>query len=304
MNITPTAHSAAAVATVIERVSRVYGSWRRDTPVAQMRQDWDNLFGSEDFPAQVDEFSVGNTRLAWVDPLDTQPGRVMLYFHGGGYRVGSVRSHRDMIARIAHGAKCRGLAVSYRCAPEFHYPAPLEDAVTAYQWLLAQGIAPNNIALGGDSAGGGIAIALLLKLRELGLPLPACAFTMSVWTDLTACGESYVTRAANDPIHQRKMIQTMAKGYLGDVDPKDPMVSPMFADLRGLPPLLLQVGDRETVLDDSRVFAEKAVQAGVAVELEVWLEMIHVFQQFTDVLPEALRAIDSIARFLRSHWAQ
>ena len=175
--------------------------------------------------------------------------------------------------------------------------------MTAYRWLMAQGYKPENIAFVGDSAGGNLVLTSMLSLREKGLPLPAAAAVMSVWTDLTASGDSYTTRATADPIHQRKMILGMAKGYLGDsVDPHNPLVSPLFADLHGLPPLLLQVGDRETVLDDSKSFAARACAAGVEVELEVWDNMIHVFQQFTTELPEALEAIESIGRFLRKHW--
>lgn len=287
---------------VIARVKNVYGSWNKTTTVEQMRQDWDDMFWSDVFPATTERVSANGVDAMWIDAPGVDSDKALLYLHGGGFRVGSVRSHRDLIARISAAANCRALGVNYRRSPEHHFPAPIDDAVSAYQWLLDQGFSPGNIALVGDSAGGGLALSLLLVLRARGLPLPATVATMSVWTDLSASGASYVTRAAADPIHQQRMILGMAKGYLDGADPLDPLASPLFADLHGLPPLLLQVGDRETVLDDSKNFAAKARTADVEVELEVWDNMIHVFQQFTTELPEARQAIESIGRFLKKHW--
>ena len=298
---------SSPVEVVIDRVRKVYASWTRDTSVEQMRRDWDEMFWSDAFAATSQQVSADGVDACWIDAPDVDRQKVLLYFHGGGFRVGSVRSHRDLIARISAAAGCRALGVDFRLAPEHHFPAPIEDAVTAYRWLLAQGFKPKNIALVGDSAGGNLVLTSMLSLRAQGLPLPAAAAVMSAWTDLTASGESYETRTNADPIHQRKMILGVAKGYLGDAsdpnaDPKNPLASPLYAELQGLPPLLLQVGDRETVLDDSKNFAAKARAAGVDVELEVWDNMIHVFQQFTSELPEALSAIESIGRFLRKHW--
>lgn len=291
------------IESVIERVKSVYGSWTRMTGVEQMRRDWDDLFWTDAFPATSVMVSAGGVDASWVDAAGADPKKALLYFHGGGFQVGSVRSHRDVIARLSAAAGCRALGINYRLAPDHRFPAPIEDAITAYRWLLKQGFEPKNIALVGDSAGGGLALSTLLALREQAMPLPAAVAVMSVWTDLTASGESYETRAKTDPIHQRRMILAMAKNYLGDAgDSRDPLASPLFADLHGLPPVLLQVGDRETVLDDSRNFAKRAREAGVDVQLEVWDEMIHVFQQFTTDLPEAGLAIDSIGRFLKKHW--
>jgi epsilon-lactone hydrolase len=291
-----------SVDSVVARVKKVYASWTRETTVEQMRRDWDEMFWSDAFPATSKQVSANGVDACWVDAPDVDPQKALLYFHGGGFRVGSVRSHRDLIARISAASGCRALGVNFRLAPEHHFPAPLEDAVTAYRWLLAQGFKPENIALVGDSAGGNLVLTSMLSLRAQGLPLPAAAAVMSVWTDLTASGDSYTTRASADPIHQRKMILGMAKGYLGESgSAQDPLVSPLFADLHGLPPLMLQVGDRETVLDDSKNFAAKARAAGIEVELEVWDNMIHVFQQFTADLPEALLAMKSIGRFLRKY---
>lgn len=296
--------SQLQIAAVIERVKNVYGSWTRTTGVEQMRRDWDELFWTDAFPAESEKVSADGVDASWVDAPGADPQKALMYFHGGGFQVGSVRSHRDIIARLSAAAGCRALGVNYRLAPDYRFPAPIEDATTAYRWLLNQGFDPKKIALVGDSAGGALALSTLLALREQTLPLPAAVAVMSVWTDLTASGESYVTRAKSDPIHQRRMILAMARNYLGDsADARNPMASPLFADLRGLPPMLFQVGDRETVLDDSRTFAARASAAGVEVQLEVWDDMIHVFQQFTADLPEAGIAIDSIGRFLKRHWS-
>lgn len=287
---------------VIGRVRQVYGSWKRETTVAQMRADWDALFGSAPVHASVEDMDAGGVKAQWVDAPDADAQRAILYFHGGGFQVGSVRSHRELMAGLSKAAQCRVLGVDYRLAPEHRYPAALDDASAAWQWLVDQGFAPRHIALAGDSAGGGLALSLLLRLRDEGQPLPAAAVLMSAWTDLTASGASYGTRADTDPIHQRPMILAMARNYLGkEGNAADPMVSPLFADLTGLPPLLAQVGERETVLDDSRDFVARAKEAGVDATLQVWDHMIHVFQQFPAQLPEARAAIDDMGRFLRRH---
>lgn len=287
---------------VIQRVRSVYKSWGRGTTVAQMRADWDALFGVDVVAAQVARVAIGTLAGEWVIAPDAEASRAtVLYFHGGGFQVGSVHSHRELMAGISAATGCRVLGIDYRLAPEHRYPAALEDAAAAYDWLLAQGVSPGEIVFAGDSAGGNVVLAALLQLRDAGRPLPAGAVLMSAWTDMSASGDSYATRAASDPIHQRPMILAMARNYLGpDGDACHPWVSPLFADLHGLPPLLIQVGDRETVLSDSVAFAEKARAAGVPVQLEVWDRMIHVFQQFPEALPEALDARRSIGAFVRA----
>ncbi|PKO64306.1 MAG: alpha/beta hydrolase [Betaproteobacteria bacterium HGW-Betaproteobacteria-16] len=293
-----------AVEEVIERVRRVYGSWKRDTTVTQMRQDWDELFGGVPVHAQIEDVDAGGVKAQWVSAPGADTQRAVLYFHGGGFQVGSLVSHRALMADLSAAAHCRVLGVDYRLAPEHRYPAALDDAWAAYQWLIGQGFAPNRIATAGDSAGGGLALSLLLRLRDAGQALPAAALLMSAWTDLTAAGASYGTRADSDPIHQRPMIMAMARNYLGkEGNAADPLVSPLFANLQGLPPLLAQVGDRETVLDDSRDFVARAKEAGVDATLQVWDHMIHVFQQFPTELPEARAAIDDMGNFLRQNLA-
>nr|HEV8008983.1 alpha/beta hydrolase [Bradyrhizobium sp.] len=286
---------------VIERIRGVYRGWNRDTSVAQMRIDWDAAFQADIAPISHQRVSAGGVDGEWITGSNAPQDKAILYFHGGGFRLGSVTSHRELVARISGACGCRVLAINYRLAPEYRFPAPLEDALAAYGGMLDQGLEPENIAFAGDSAGGNLVLTTMLGLRERGLPLPAAGVLMSPWTDLAAAGESYVSRADADPIHQRPMIVALAKSYLGaGGDPRDPRVSPLYADLAGLPPLLIQVGDRETVLADSTMFADKARAVGVDVELQVWDGMIHVFQMFAE-LPDAHRAIASIAEFLKQH---
>jgi acetyl esterase/lipase len=292
----------APIDRAIARIRAVYRSWNRDTSVARMRSDWDTAFGGTSAPATCEQVVAGGVDSEWISPANAPKDKAILYFHGGGFRIGSVASHRDLVAQIAVASGCRVLAINYRLAPEHRFPAALDDALAAYDWLLRQGLKPADIAFSGDSAGGNLALAAMLALRERKRPLPAAVALMSPWTDLAATGASYVSRAEADPIHQRPMILALAKNYLGGQgDPCDPLVSPLYADLTDLPPHLIQVGDRETVLDDSIMLADKARAAGVEVDLQVWDGMIHVFQMFGAELPEAHRAIAEIGRFLDRH---
>jgi monoterpene epsilon-lactone hydrolase len=286
---------------VVARVRNIYRGWNRATPAAQMREDWDALFGVDEVAAAVEAVVAGGVPGQWVTAPGADRDKVLLYFHGGGFQVGSSRSHLELMANISSAAGCRVLGLDYRLAPEHRFPAALRDACAAYEWLRMQGMDAADIAIGGDSAGGGLALSTLLAQRAAGQSLPAAVVLMSPWTDLTAAGESYASRAASDPIHQRPMVLAMARNYLGEHgDPRDPLASPLFADLHELPPMLIQVGDRETVLSDSTLLAGKARVTGVHVELEVWKEMIHVFQQFPRELDEARDALRSIGTFLRT----
>lgn len=285
----------------IERLRAIYRNWTRETTVAQMRSDWDAAFAGCSVPMTCRPVSAGGVDGEWLVPPDAARDKAILYFHGGGFRIGSVASHRDLIARIADASGCRVLAIDYRLAPEHRFPAALDDALTAYRYLRDQGLRAADIAFVGDSAGGNLVLAAMLAARERGWPLPAAGVLMSPWTDLAATGASYESRAEADPIHQRAMILALAKNYLGkDGDPRDPFASPLYADLAGLPPLLVQAGDRETVRDDAVGLAACAKAVGVEVELQVWDGMIHVFQLFPEI-PQAREAIASLAKFLRSH---
>lgn len=293
------------VQTVVERVSQTYRRWRRDTPVPQMRADWDALFSAHGDANQTPA-DLGGVPCQWIDAPGVRTDRVVLYFHGGGFQVGSTRSHRELMACISAAASARVLGVDYRLAPEHRYPAALQDALAVWKALREQGIDASRIAVAGDSAGGGLAIALMLVLIAGAELLPAACWGMSAWTDLTASGSSYETRSTLDPIHQRPMIQAMARNYLGaDGDARDPLASPLFAtpaQLAMLPPTLMQVGERETVVSDSEDFARKARAAGAAAVLQVWPGMTHVFQQFPAELADARTAIAAGGQFLAAQF--
>src|SRR5262245_57487061 len=206
----------------------------------------------------------------WLTPPGARPSAVVLYLHGGGYVIGSPRSHRHLAAAIARASAARALLLDYRLAPEQPFPAALDDALAAYEWLLAHGIASRHLVIAGDSAGGGLTVATLLALRDRGRPLPAAGVCISPWVDLTCSGASYASKAAVDPIVTRDSVDMMAKAYAGTGEPKAPLLSPLFADLRGLPPLLVQVGSDEVLLDDALGLAERARRAGVEVAVEEW----------------------------------
>jgi len=257
------------------------------------------------FPLPVDvtleKVSAAGVSAEWLTP----PGAgdaVVLYLHGGGYVIGSIASHRELAARIARSSGARALIIDYRLAPEHPFPAAVDDAVAAYRWLLTEGIDPAKIAISGDSAGGGLTMATLVALRDMGSPLPACAAPMSPWVDLEGLGESMTTKNAEDPMVHKPGLDQMASQYLNGADPHNPLAAPLYADLHGLPPLLIQVGTAETLLDDSRRLAANARAAGVDVELEEYEELFHVFQAFS-MLPEALDATEHIGAFVRKHTA-
>ena len=212
-------------------------------------------------------------------------------------------THRDLVARIARAAGVRALSVEYRLAPENPHPAAVEDSTAAYRWLLGQGLDPARVVLAGDSAGGGLTIATLVALRDAGDPLPAAGVCLSPWVDLEGIGESMTTKAALDPLIQHDGLVKMGRLYLGDLDPHTALAAPLYADLGGLPPLLIQVGTAEALLDNATRVAETASAAGVDVTLEPWDDMIHVWQIFGSMLPEARGAIDRIGDFIRKRSA-
>jgi monoterpene epsilon-lactone hydrolase len=300
----PMVSSKEAVERIVARIQNTYSGWTRATTAEQMRRDWDDLFRSDAVEAQIQDVTTDGVDCRWITAAGASPDRVLVYFHGGGYKMGSVVSHHEIMARLSQLASCRVLGVNYRLLPEHRFPAPVEDARRVYRWLLDDGYEPRQIALAGDSAGGGLTAATLLALRRSGQPLPAAGLMLSALTDFQTRGESYVTRAQTDPIHNRALIQSLARQYLGpEGDPTQELASPLNGELHGLPPLLLQVGDRETGLDDSVMFANKAREAGVIVTLEVWEGMIHVFQQFASELPEARQALERAANFLKLAWS-
>lgn len=225
-------------------------------------------------------------------------GRHLLYLHGGAYAVGAPRLYRHFTWRIADAARARVLVLDYRLAPEHPFPAALDDAVGAWRWLLDHGADPRQMAVAGDSAGGGLALALMLKLRDDGLPLPAAAVAMSPWTDLALTAPSFRSNAAADPMLVADDVPRFAAGYLGGADARNPYASPLYGNPRGLPPTLLQAGSDEILRDDAVRMAEAMRAAGCDIELQVWRKMPHTWQLLASVLPEARAALAEIARFL------
>lgn len=244
------------------------------------------------------QVAAGSVPAHWIEAPGAKADRIILYLHGGGYVLGSIRSHGELISRIARATGGRALAPMYRLAPEHPFPAAVDDAVAAYRWLLAEGARPESIVIAGDSAGGGLAIATLVALRDAGEPLPLAAACLSPWVDLEVTSASIEARAHLDPIVERKGLLKMAAHYLGGGDPRHPLASPIYADLTGLPPLFIQVGTAEVLFDDAVRLAERARLSGVEVTLDVWDEMLHAWHIFA-LLPEARRAIERIAQFIR-----
>ena len=231
----------------------------------------------------------------------SDPQRVSLYFHGGGYCSGSIVSHRRMVTEAGRAAQARTLAIDYRRAPEHPFPAAHEDALTAWRFLRAQGIAAEHIAVGGDSAGGNLALGLIRRLRSAGESLPACGWLVSPWTDLTMSGETLDTKDAIDPLIHRAYLAELADAYApAAIDRRDPLISPLFADLKGLPPLLIQVGSAETLLADATRFAAAAGAADVDVTLEIWPHMIHAWPVWNAKLEDGRRALDNAGQFIRA----
>lgn len=234
----------------------------------------------------------------WVIPAGMGSERIILYLHGGAYNAGSTRSHRALAANIAYAARARALTIDYRLAPEHPYPAALVDAFSAYRWLLDEEVRSEQIVVAGDSAGGGLTVALLTALRERGYPMPAAAVVLSPWTDLSASGASWQKNAQVDYLIHGSKLKEAARLYLQDASPQTPLASPVYANLKGLPPLLIQVGSEEVLLSDSERLADHARLSGVDVTLEVWDGMQHVWQFAASFLPEARQAIDHIGKFI------
>ncbi len=250
---------------------------------------------------ETERVGVNGIPAEWISAPESQEDRVILYLHGGGYLFGSARTHRVMLAHMARAAKARVLALDYRLAPEIPFPAPVEDSVSAYRWLLAQGISAQKMVIGGDSAGGGLAVAAMVALRSVGEPLPAAGVCISAWTDMESTGQSHTTNAESDPSVSKERLLKIAKVYLAGKEPTAPLASPIHADLTGLPPLLLQVGSIEVLLDDSTLLKSRAKAAGVSVEMEVWEDMPHVWHHYAPILPEARKAIGRIGEFVLEH---
>jgi acetyl esterase/lipase len=273
------------------------------TPLEQTRADFEAVAAF--FPPAGDikreSLSADGVPAEWITAPNSSDAITVLYFHGGGYVIGSVNTHADLVSRIARASGARALSIDYRLAPEHPFPAALEDSTKVYRWLLKQGVAPESIVIAGDSAGGALTASTLLALKDAGDPLPGGAVLLSPATDFTLSGETMETRKDRDPSLTRSLCEHWGGLYLGATSPTEPLASPLFGDYHGLPPILIQVGDAEILLDHSTRYAERAKAAGVDVTLEVWDDMIHVFPLFAPMLPEGQQAIDKIGEWVKQH---
>ncbi|MBF9232573.1 alpha/beta hydrolase [Microvirga alba] len=251
---------------------------------------------------KLEQVERGGVSAEWSIAPGSDASRVLLFFHGGGYCSGSILSHRRLVTEAGRAAGVRTLAVAYRLAPENPFPAALEDAMLAWRFLLEQGLAAKNIAVGGDSAGGGLTVALINALRDAQATLPACGWLVSPWTDLTLSGTTLATKDTIDPLIHKDYLRELANAYLSSgINRADPRVSPLYADLRGLPPLLIQVGSDEALLADATRFAAAAGEADVAVTLEIWPHMIHAWPMWNAHLEPGRQALAGAGAFMRRH---
>ncbi len=253
--------------------------------------------------AKCEKVDVDGVPAEWVSAADVDASRAVLYLHGGGYAIGSLNTHRRLAFDISAASGARVLLLDYRLAPEHPFPAAVDDATTAWRWLLKQGLAADRLAIAGDSAGGGLTIATLVNLRDRKLGLPACAVAISPWVDLEGVGTSMTARSEQDPMVQKPGLTWMADMYLAGKDARTPLAAPLHADLKGLPPLLVQVGTAETLLDDSLRIAERLHRAGGEVKLSVWPNMLHVFPLFAPILSEGMDGCREIGQFIKARVA-
>lgn len=290
------------VRTEIDAIRELLGSKPRPVGWAERRRRLDEVGSiwpvADDVKVQA--VDLGGIPGEWSIVPGSDASRVLLFFHGGGYCSGSILSHRRLVTEAGRAAGRRTLAVGYRLAPEHPFPAALEDALTAWRFLRDQRIAAHDIAIGGDSAGGGLTVALMNYLRDAGMELPACAWLVSPWTDLTLSGSTLATKEAVDPLIHEEYLRELVSAYLPkDIDRRDPRVSPLYANLPGLPPLLIQVGSAETLLADATRFASAAAAADVPVTLEAWPHMIHAWPVWNAHLEAGREALAHAGAFMR-----
>ena len=288
----------------IDAIRELLRSKPRPTGWAERRRRLDEVGSTWPVAKDVELQAVelGGIPGEWSMVPGSDASRVLLFFHGGGYCSGSIVSHRRLVTEAGRAGGCRTLAIGYRLAPEHPFPAAFEDALRAWRFLGEQGIAPHDIAVGGDSAGGNLTVGLITHLRDAGKELPRCAWLLSPWTDLTLSGSTLVTKDATDPLIHEAYTRELVDAFLPkDVDPADPRVSPLFANLLGLPPTLIQVGSDETLLSDATRFAAAAGAAEVAVTLEVWPRMIHAWPLWNARLEAGREALAHAGAFIRQH---
>ena len=287
----------------IDGVRHFLESLPRPANLAERRVRLDTVASADGVAADIsfEPVTIGGCAAEWSLAPGSDASRVLLFFHGGGYCSGSIRSHRGMVSEAGRAAKARTLALGYRLAPENPFPAALDDALAAIAFLQDQGISADGIAIGGDSAGGGLSLAAMIRLRDAGKPLPACAWLVSPWVDLEMTGASIDSKAAIDPLIHREYLQELAANYLHGQDPRNPLVSPLHGDLAGLPPVLIQVGSAETLLDDAVRIAGRLGAADVATRLEIWPDMIHAWHLWSARLTAGRQALASAGAFIATH---
>jgi epsilon-lactone hydrolase len=274
--------------------------------IAETRRGMERLSKFTSLPSKtrVSKIQLNGISAEWIYGEVACKDNVILYLHGGGYNICSPNTHRETAAHIANASNAKVLLPDYRLAPEHPFPSALQDATEAYRWLLRSGFKSGQIALAGDSAGGGLAIATALALREAGDPPPAAIACISPWTDLALTGESIQTKAQADPLLNPPSLRRMAANYFGDRNPCAPLISPVYADLRDISPMLIQVGSDEILLDDSTRMARTAAAAGVRVTLKVYSQLWHVFHFNAKFMPEAKAAIAELGMFIRAHFTK
>lgn len=251
--------------------------------------------------AQINAVAANEVRGEWVTVRDTAAQHTIYFLHGGGYILGSPELYRPFTATLAKAAQAKVFALAYRLAPEHRFPAAVDDAVAGYRWLLAQGVHPANLLLVGDSAGGGLTLATLVRLRAEGVPLPAAAVLFSPWTDLAGTGKSLQANEVTDALFYADTLKWYAPAYLGKTSALEALASPLYADLQGLPPLLLFVSKSECLLDDSLRLAAKARAAGVSMDVQAWDGLPHVWPVLVTLLPEARAALQLTVQFMQRH---
>jgi epsilon-lactone hydrolase len=275
-----------------------------DRTVIEIRRGAERLAKLTRLPsrARVERIESDSISGEWVCAKEAREDRAILYLHGGGYNFGSPDTHRELAACISMASSASVLLLDYHLAPEHPFPAALEDAVFAYRWLLKNGFTGGKIALAGDSAGGGLAIATSISLRDEGNPPSSSIACISPWTDLEMSGDSIKTHAAIDPMLNLRSMELMASNYIGGNDPRNPLISPIYADLEGIPPTLIHVGTDEMLLDDSTRIAERAKNAGVDLTLKIYDKMWHVWHLNARFMPEAKNAVKEFGSFIRRHF--
>ena len=261
----------------------------------------DKAFGEFKPSSDVTVFDIdaGGVPCQWITAPGVPQDRLIIYYHGGAYATCSPTTHQDLISRLSRASGAAALGVDYRLAPEHPFPAAVDDSIAAYNWALGHGFEASNIVLAGDSAGGGLVLSVLLAARDTGAPLPAAGVCFSPWVDLECTGESMAANDHLDDFIKYSGLSARAQSYLGGADAKHPWASALYADLTGLPPLLVHVGSAETLLDDSTRLVEVAQKAGEDVTLKIWEDMVHVWQAFASILPEGQQSIEESGAFIR-----